>query len=65
VTSARLYADNSRYSSTPSYDRRPVIEAATDVTVFGKDIPPQLRHGLAGGVREPASRQAPADVLPG
>jgi pimeloyl-ACP methyl ester carboxylesterase len=40
VTSARLYADNSRYGWTPSHDRRPVIEAPTGVTVFDKDIPP-------------------------
>jgi pimeloyl-ACP methyl ester carboxylesterase len=41
VTSARLYADNSRYGWAPSHDRRPVIEAPTAVTVFEKDMPPK------------------------
>jgi pimeloyl-ACP methyl ester carboxylesterase len=42
VSSARLYADNQRVGWRPVHEGSPVVNAPTAVTVFEKDLPPNV-----------------------
>ncbi len=44
-TSMRTYANNNRYSWTPSHDRRPAVEAPTGITFVGYENPPGVSTG--------------------